>query len=178
MPPDKHPKFRVLSFTSAFDGLSNVLSNFVLISQALNSLPEQVNPKDCGAKEYKAIWDTGATRTAISQKVADECGLKPIGVTLIHTAAGESKRNTYLVNVWLPNRVMIPNVTVAQCELIDTDVLIGMDIINRGDFAVTNKDGKTVFSFRIPSIECIDFVSKPFKPKPLKTIPGRKGHGH
>ena len=35
-----------------------------------------------------------------------------------------------------------------------------MDIINQGDFAVSNKDGKTAFSFRLPSIECIDFVKQ------------------
>lgn len=33
-----------------------------------------------------------------------------------------------------------------------------MDIISKGDFAITNVDGKTVFSFRIPSVETIDFV--------------------
>ena len=38
------------------------------------------------------------------------------------------------------------------------DVVIGMDIITRGDFAVTNLDGKTTFSFRIPSLADIDFV--------------------
>ena len=33
-----------------------------------------------------------------------------------------------------------------------------MDIITRGDFAVTNRGGKTTFSFRIPSQADIDFV--------------------
>jgi len=73
---------------------------------------------------------------------------------------------------------MVPNVRAALGELIGTDVLIGMNIINQGDFAVTNKDGKTVFSFRLPSVECLDFVDKPFKTKPIKTIPSRKRFGH
>ena len=38
------------------------------------------------------------------------------------------------------------------------DILIGMDIIGVGDFAVTNRDGKTKFSFRLPSRADIDFV--------------------
>ena len=38
------------------------------------------------------------------------------------------------------------------------DVLIGMDIINEGDFAVTNLNGRTKFSFRVPSQADIDFV--------------------
>ena len=32
-----------------------------------------------------------------------------------------------------------------------------MDIIALGDFVITNKDQNTVFSFRTPSTECIDF---------------------
>jgi hypothetical protein len=39
------------------------------------------------------------------------------------------------------------------------DVVIGMDIVTRGDFAVTNRDGRTTFSFRIPSQSHIDFVA-------------------
>lgn len=38
---------------------------------------------------------------------------------------------------------------------LDYDMLIGMDIILLGDFCLTNKDGKSVFSFRIPSKEHI-----------------------
>jgi hypothetical protein len=33
-----------------------------------------------------------------------------------------------------------------------------MDIISMGDFAVTNFSGVTQFSFRVPSMEAIDFV--------------------
>ena len=40
------------------------------------------------------------------------------------------------------------------------DVLIGMDIITQGDFAVTNLGGKTKFSFRIPSQASINFVTE------------------
>ena len=40
------------------------------------------------------------------------------------------------------------------------DVLIGMDILGLGDFAVTHHDGKTVFSFCVPSRRHIDFVSE------------------
>jgi len=37
------------------------------------------------------------------------------------------------------------------------DVVIGMDVICNGDLAITNKYGKTTFSFRIPSEAEIDF---------------------
>ena len=38
-------------------------------------------------------------------------------------------------------------------------MLIGMDIINQGDCVVSNYQGKTVFSFRMPSESVMDFVS-------------------
>ena len=167
------------SFTSKYSGLSTVLINDVFISKSFDPLSEKVNSKNYNINSYKAIWDTGATGTVITQNVVDKCALSPTGVVEVHTAAGKTRTNSYLVNVWLPNRIIIPNVKATLGELPgNVEVLIGMDIIGQGDFAVTNKGGKTVFSFRFPSVECIDFVKNPFKPKPTKTIPGRKRLRH
>ena len=38
-------------------------------------------------------------------------------------------------------------------------MLIGMDIITKGDFAVSNYNGKTMFTFRMPSESTLNFVS-------------------
>ena len=35
-----------------------------------------------------------------------------------------------------------------------------MDVITTGDLAITNHNGKTTFSFRVPSCEEIDFVAE------------------
>ncbi len=59
--------------------------------------------------------------------------------------------------------VCIPQIWVTQAVLFDADVLIGMDVIANGDFAVTNHQGKTLMSFRMPSVECIDFVKQKHK---------------
>jgi len=56
--------------------------------------------------------------------------------------------------------VAFQNVKVSRGVIRDFDVLIGMDIIGNGNFAVTNKDSKTVFSFRMPSVERIDFAKQ------------------
>lgn len=113
------------------------------------------------ASEYNAIWDTGATQTAITAKVVKECALKPSGMCTIQTAGGERKVPTYFVSVYLPNNVCLPQLRVTEAELAGSiEVLIGMDVINFGDFAITNHNGKTNMSFRMPSIECIDFVKQ------------------
>lgn len=69
--------------------------------------------------------------------------------------------NACLVNLHLPNNVVFRNWRVTEGKLSnDVDVVIGMDVIACGDFAVTNKDGLTVFTFRIPSIARYDYVKE------------------
>ena len=89
----------------------------------------------------------------------------------MHGVAGPHKTEIYLANITLPNNVVITSLEVTKGVVSDSaDVLIGMDIINRGDFAVTNLGGKTMFSFRMPSVEHIDFTQRhlpiPSRPKP------------
>jgi len=156
---------RVRCFTVAHNGTARVLTSPVRIHQAFDP---KVSQPAIPTTEYKAIWDTGATRTAITSRVATECGLKPTGMCKARTASGETDTLTYFVSLYLPNMVCLSQVRVTQAVLFDADVLIGMDVIGSGDFAVTNHQGKTHMSFRMPSIECIDFV----KQKPESTRMG------
>jgi predicted aspartyl protease len=146
------------AFNIAYSGLSPVLKSEVHITSPF----EPSNPpKEADRKQFLAIWDTGATNSVITQKVVQDCSLSPISMVKVHTASGEALSNVYLVSIRLPNKVIVPQIRVSEGTIGgDAEVLIGMDIINRGDFAVTNKDGKTNFTFRIPSIECIDFVKQ------------------
>jgi len=155
---------RIKSFTTSYSGLSNVLKNDVYITEAFD-LSKNSNFEKMLKDKFTAIWDTGATNSVISQKIVDQCNLKPIGVAEVHSPGGSFKTNKYLINLFLPNYVAIPYFMVIKGQITgDANVLIGMDIISNGDFAVTNKDNKTVFTFRIPSVVCIDFV-KDYKEK-------------
>jgi uncharacterized protein YchJ len=112
--------------------------------------------------KFMALWDTGATASVITNKTAAVLGLKPISKTLVKHAGGESTENVYLVNIYLPNKVVIQNVRVTECKDTSGDfgVIIGMDIITLGDFTVTNFQGKTTVSFRMPSIATTDYVKE------------------
>lgn len=153
-----------LAITTTYRGIANTLFTDVHISQAFDRslFPKAPSPEDIGAKKFISIWDTGATGTVISQKVIDECGLKPISLAKVNTASQKDVLTTvYFTSIILPNRIVIPQLRVIRGSIAgDADVLIGMDIINLGDFSVTNCEGKTVFSFRIPSIEAIDYVKQ------------------
>jgi predicted aspartyl protease len=147
------------SFTTKFDGLSRILFNTVGIAPAFD--PSTVaSGQPSPFKQYRGIWDTGATASVITQKVVNELGLQQIGITKVHHAQGQTLAEVYLVNVAVPNGVGFAGVRVTKGDLPDVDTLIGMDIMGRGDFAVSNFNGKTAFSFRMPSTECIDFTGK------------------
>ena len=98
----------------------------------------------------KAIWDTGAYGSVISPKVAQEPGLVPVGVKPIQTANGTYEAYAYVVDMMLPNKLVIRGVEVTESDLKVCDALIGMDIISMGDMKVTNKP-TTKFIFRIPA---------------------------
>ena len=98
----------------------------------------------------KAIWDTGAYGSVISPRVAKELGLMPVGVKPIQTANGIYEAYAYVVDVMLPNKLVIRGVEVSESDLKVCDALIGMDIISMGDMKITNKP-TTKFMFRIPA---------------------------
>src|ERR1700683_3442702 len=146
------------SFTSKppKGGLLRVLKTPCAIAAAFDP---KVGPQPL-MREYQAIWDTGATNSCVSQKVIDECGLKPSGQVQVFGVHSDQLSDTFLVCIGLPNQMGIPSLRVTKGQLKNVDVLIGMDVITRGDLAVTNLNGNTVFSFCMPPHKCIDFVEE------------------
>lgn len=127
--------------------------------------------------KYTAIWDTGATGTVITQKIIDDCGLVATGMTRMHGVGGAiSNVETFLVNIYLPNKVAIPEMRVCKGDLGGgADILIGMNVITLGDFAITNPGGDTQFSFRVPGHGDIDFVRETAKDNARRAAMNKKG---
>lgn len=94
-------------------------------------------------------WDTGATGTCISKDVAMRLGLIPIGKVKVHTPSGIGTMNQYIINLILNNEVVFHNWVVMDSEIgkQGIDVLVGMDIISNGDFAISNYEGEHNFLF-------------------------------
>ena len=147
------------SFTvTAQGGVLRELKSLARVSQSFNPATDGVPPAQ---HEFTAIWDTGATNSVITQGVVDACGLRPTGMAKVQGFNSVSDCEVYLVNIILPNNVGIAQVRVTKGGIPSgADILIGMDIIVRGDFSVTNKNGITVFSFRIPSQVHTDYVKE------------------
>ncbi|MDO6761749.1 retropepsin-like aspartic protease [Tamlana sp. 2_MG-2023] len=161
------------AFTLKANGRINQLKTQCGVSDAILLSNPSVN---ITVNQYEAIWDTGATGTVITSKVATELGLKPTGLVTSNHAGGSSQVPTYLVNIYLPNGIRVQGVRVIEAVLSgNTEILIGMDIISLGDFAFTNVNGEACFSFRIPSIKQIDYVEEDKKPTWLKPSTSYKG---
>ena len=153
------------AFTTRFNRPMRVL--LTKVGVCLPITLEEAKTQQVKLNQYIAIWDTGATHSAITKKVADDLDLKPTGIAEVRYGSGKQSTNTYLVNISLPNGVMVGRVRVTEVQLTpdanipedqQAQVLIGMDIIGMGDFAVTNANGKTTLSFCVPSTKEIDFV--------------------
>lgn len=83
-----------------------------------------------------------------------------IGVT------GEQISPEFLVNLFLPNGDSFEGIsTLVGNNLADDEFIIGMSIINKGDFAITNVNNKTTMSFRSPSVARINFKKEYEKAK-------------
>ena len=153
------------AFTVRYSNRVNVIKTKVKICEAVDL--ESFKTSNPLIKEYFATWDTGATNCVINKEVIESLGLKPIVVVRVNHVGGDGVANVYLVNIILPNNVILPGVRVTE-GIIEKDapadtrshILIGMDVIGLGSFAISNKIGKTTVSFEMPSSEEIDFVPK------------------
>lgn len=162
----------IKSFTiQANSGLLREIRSECTVYEAFD--PKGLSDAHIAAKKSvkcMALWDTGASNTVITPKLAKALNLPVTGMVNVNHAGGTSLVPKHIVNIMLPNDVGIPFTEVTEGNLTGIDMLIGMDIISRGDFSITNVGGKTTFSFRIPSVETIDYCQNSGHVPPVKPI--------
>ena len=105
-----------------------------------------------------ALWDTGSSDCFISRSCAENLNLGIIDKTWVENPQGRSYENVYYATLFLPSKHYI-EVELTECHSLSSifEVIIGMNVIAKGDFAITGTSGKTKFSFRLPSQSNIDF---------------------
>lgn len=134
------------------------------IENCLRTPVKIANPSNAQTIESLGIWDTGATNSVITKAVARNLGLKPVQYAKVRGVHGEKTVPVYFVSITLNNENITLKTLVSECEELsdnnDTGMLIGMNIINTGDFCITNFDNKTVLTFRTPSLTKIDYVEE------------------
>ena len=148
----KQNQRQVHALTSDHQGLARSISTLVEVTNVITNQKVLTN----------GIRDTGATNSAITQSAAATLGLLPVKRIMVRGVHGSKEVNVYFVNITLENENITLNTQVTECDELSSDnsigMLIGMNIITMGDFAVTNYHGNTTMSFRVPSLQKIDFV--------------------
>lgn len=162
-------KRQIMGFTHTLNGIASEIITDCGVSLPYNPNSNLKHPQ---IVKTKGLWDTGASSSVITKKLAKDLNLVPIGSAESHHAGGTSIVNIYLINLYLPNNVALQYIRVTECDetIGRFGVLIGMDVFSMGDFALSHFSGMTTVSFRMPTIQKID-LSKDCLPinKPNQT---------
>jgi hypothetical protein len=154
-----HIEYR--GFIKSFDRPVNKLATRVNIlpiassDKTLCNMPIEVN----------ALWDTGTTLTFIKPEIRDRLKLRMVRVDSPASIAGLGglvKADFTIVSIFLTSNFAIEYCPAYVVDFpVKFDMVIGIDIINMGDFAVCNTENKTSFSFVVPPLsDRINFSDK------------------
>jgi len=168
-------KIHIHALTRSYAGISRVITSPISVQNTKTGIEERTF----------AIWDTGATGSAITKSLAQKLGLIAISQTRVKGVHGyKDGINVYAVKIVLNNQNVSFILPVTECEQLTEDdscrFLIGMDVISKGDFAISNFQGKTVIFYRVPSVQRMDFVEgiNSHTPFVADKIPGRNDPCH
>jgi hypothetical protein len=101
--------------------------------------------------ETTALLDTGSSMTSIYVPLARTLNLNSKDNIISHEANSNSVSLIYTATIELPGGIVFPEMRVADFKNKHPfEVLIGMDIIGNGDFAITTANSDKVVSFRTP----------------------------
>ncbi len=150
--------FHFKAFTLKANGRMNQIITDVAVCAAFD--PESPPSPPPQTIQTKALWDTGASKSVLSEALVKSLNLVSVGKREVHHGDGVSDKAAYMVNLMLPNHVGVVGIEATEFPASHNHftVLVGMDVIGLGDFTVTNVEGRTCMSFRMPSCEMVDYV--------------------
>lgn len=124
-------------------------NNRILISIGIRAFNDDPSaPLNTHFHEFRALVDTGASRTAISQNVIDKVGLRPLGQIEVGNVKRTEMHETYMfyVGVWpeplgdSPPAIFGVGDAIMGIDGGDSryyDVLLGMDIVTQGSLSIS-----------------------------------------
>ena len=146
-------KIRILTYSS--NNIMNQLASSVYVGKEEDDLIDK--------NRFICIWDTGASVSCVTSNIVERYNLTSIGKSDFFTGGHCKSKSTdvYSIDLMFRDDFVFNNLRVLKIEKHDVfDIIIGMDIISQGDFAVSNLNGSTSFSFRIPSMGTANFLNE------------------
>ena len=132
---------------------------YILLTASSDKLLKNITVK------IEALWDVGATITFIKPKIRNQPKQRMFRTGSFISVAGVGglvKADFTVLSVFLASNFAIEYCPAYVVDFpVNFDMVIGMDIINMGDFSVCNTENKTSFSFVIPPLpERVNFSDK------------------
>ena len=108
--------------------------------------------------EVDALWDTGSSYTYISRRLASQMGMISVGQSGYITPTGASISEQYVIEIILPDGTHVTDVHAGGSDIdaMGIDLILGLQIILLGDFAIRHRDGQTFMSFLCPPNDATD----------------------
>lgn len=87
----------------------------------------------------------------LTETIANDLGLIPTGTINVSGVHGSENANLYVIDIILGQHFILPDIPVSGANgNAGFDLLIGMDILSKGEIHLCNKNKKTTFKFGIP----------------------------
>lgn len=98
-----------------------------------------------------ALWDTGSTTTIICPEIVQAMNLEIQSIENVMHLLGYGDVNTYQLDMFLPEKVVFQKIKVIEMPIRNRyfDMIIGMDIIQLGEFCIKKEQGKITMSFGV-----------------------------
>ena len=132
-----------------------MISPFFISKELLESRPIidvfVENQETLRKEQVRAMIDTGAEHCCIRKDFAKVMNLNPCRNTLSISGYVKTQRPVYKANIVFPNNLKVARQMTEFDIGSDFELILGMDIISRSDFSVTNTGERTIFSFTFPS---------------------------
>lgn len=131
------------AFCLVHDNLTNQLRSEVTIS-----IPGSNRKVTC-----MGIWDTGANMSGITTQMVQQLKLEGLHAGFANVVSpllkNKQERRIFTVSLLLENAIEFQAIKVHENEQLDEEengILIGMDIINQGNFVVSNQGGECLLN--------------------------------
>ena len=109
----------------------------VLITPSFAAIDlSKLEKKDVPHIKVRALFDTGAQTTAISERVFSQLKLKPRGTVKVHTSQSDKIVDEYDIALEFDSNMYLNNLRVITANLkkFSIDCLIGRDVLQFGVF--------------------------------------------
>ena len=98
------------AFTRKYNGIADQIISPCEVSEPIENVAQEFF-----MTTFHALWDTGATCSAISKDAAERLKLKPVSKVTISHANGQSIVNVFDISLALPNKTFFQSIRVTEC---------------------------------------------------------------